>query len=77
MTQQRMNQWLILQITPGHWLQSSGSEFLILESGERNPHPPASVFFFSLSVLSAICSPLSPHSRSIANPSLGQFTCRL
>lgn len=51
--------------------------FRVPDTGVRwtQPHPPASVFF--LSVLSAICSPLSPHSRSIANPSLGQFTCRL
>lgn len=74
-TQQWLNQWFkFLQITSSHRLQSPGSEFLILESGERNLIPLPRLF---LSVLSAICSPLSPHSRSIANPSLGQITCRL
>lgn len=73
-TQQWMNLWFILQITSAHCLQSSGSEFLILESGGCNP---ILLLLFFLSVLSAICSPLSPHRRSIANPSLRQFTCRL
>lgn len=63
--------WLIVQITPGHWLHSFGSEFLMFSSGKGNLilRP-----MFFLSVLSAICSPLSPHTRRMANPSLGQFT---
>lgn len=56
-TQQRMNEWLILQNTPGHWLQSPGSEFPDTGVGWMLHH--SSAFIFPLCPFCHLFSPLT------------------